>query len=223
MATTHGSLLDSVTSRFPNWVIAARTFRGDDTLLLKSAGVREVCRALRDEPAWAFDFLMDLTGVDYLTFGHSQASEPSMRTPAPLPYFMKPKPVTETWSRGVDEAARFDVVYHLYSFSAHQYLRVLTSVGEEKPELPTVCEIWRGAEWHEREVFDMMGIRFSGHPDLLRILMWEGYPHHPLRKEFPLAGLTVDDVVKPAPMAGGPFATLPGEKTTVEREPRAKG
>lgn len=118
---------------------------------------------------------------------------------------------------------RFEIVYHLYSFSAHQYLRVKTRVGEEKPELPTVSTIWKGADWHEREIFDMMGIRFSGHSDLRRILMWEGYPHHPLLKEFPLAGLPTTEVVKPAPMAGGPFVTSPGEKTTYDREPRGKG
>lgn len=127
---------------------------------------------------------------------------------------------------GVDNLGsdpRFDVVYHLYSCADQQYLRVRTSVGEDLPELPTVCGIWRAAEWHEREVFDMMGIRFTAHPDLRRILMWEGYPHHPLRKDFPLAGLPVDEVVRAAPMAGGPFVTTAGEKTTVEREPRAKG
>ena len=119
---------------------------------------------------------------------------------------------------------RFEVIYHLYSFASGQYLRIKTSVGEEKPELPTISHLWKAADWHEREVFDMMGIRFTGHPDLRRILMWEGYPHHPLRKEFPLAGIATDDgQARPAPMAGGPFVTSPGLKTTVEREPRAKG
>lgn len=118
---------------------------------------------------------------------------------------------------------RFEIVYHPYSLTHHRYLRIKTSVGEKNPELPTLCNIWKAADWHEREIFDMMGIRFIGHPDLRRILMWEGYPHYPLRKEFPLAGLPVDSVVKPAPMAGGPFVTTPGEKITVDREPRAKG
>ena len=128
---------------------------------------------------------------------------------------------------GVDhlgEEPRFEVVYHLYSFAAHQYLRVKTRVGEEKPELPTVAAIWKGADWHEREIFDMLGIRFTGHPDLRRILMWDSYPHFPLRKEFPLSGIpTEDGRANKAPMAGGPFVTSPGEKTTLEREPRSKG
>ena len=67
-------------------------------------------------------------------------------------------------------------------------LRLKTGVSEEKSELPTVTGVWRTADWHEREIYDMMGIRFRGHPDLRRILMWEGYPYFPLRKDFPLAG-----------------------------------
>lgn len=119
---------------------------------------------------------------------------------------------------------RFEVIYHFYSFRLHQYLRLKVLVGEENPELPTVSTIWKAADWHEREIYDMMGIKFKGHPDLRRILMWDGYPHFPLRKEFPLAGIpTEDHRANRAPMAGGPFVTSPGEKTTVDREPRAKG
>ena len=118
---------------------------------------------------------------------------------------------------------RFELVYHLYSFASHQPLRIKTFTGEEKSEVASLVSLWAGADWHEREIFDMMGLRFKGHPDLRRILMWDSYPHHPLRKEFPLSGLPVDEVVKQAPMAGGPFVTSPGEKTTVDREPRGKG
>jgi len=119
---------------------------------------------------------------------------------------------------------RFEVVYHLYSFARKSYLRVKTLVNEEKAVLPTATGVWRGADWHEREVYDMMGIRFEGHPDLRRILMWDSYPHFPLRKEFPLAGIpTRDGHAGAAPMAGGPFVTRPGDMTTLDREPRAKG
>ena len=119
---------------------------------------------------------------------------------------------------------RFEIVYHFYSFTHHQYLRLKTFVGEEKSELPTITTLWKGADWHEREVFDMMGIRFKDHPDLRRILMWDGYPHFPLRKEFPLAGIPTEDRrANAAPLAGGPFVTSPGEQTTVDREPRGKG
>ena len=121
---------------------------------------------------------------------------------------------------------RWTVVYELYGHSHHCYLRLKTDVSEEKSELPTVTTVWRGADWHEREIYDMMGLRFRGHPDLRRILMWEGYPYFPLRKDFPLAGKPTElpDVAfsKTAPLEGGPFVTLPGGKTAVEREPRVR-
>ena len=83
---------------------------------------------------------------------------------------------------------RFEVVYELYSLDSNIHLRLKTRVSEDHPELPSVVQLWATANWHEREVYDMMGIRFSGHPDLRRILMWEGYPYYPLRKDFPLEG-----------------------------------
>jgi NADH-quinone oxidoreductase subunit C len=86
---------------------------------------------------------------------------------------------------------RWTVVYHLRGIG-HGELRLKTDVSEEKSELPSVMPVWRTANWHEREIYDMMGIRFSGHPDLRRILMWEGYPYFPLRKDFPLAGKPTD-------------------------------
>ena len=69
---------------------------------------------------------------------------------------------------------RWSVVYELSGLGHGQHLRLKTSVSEERSELPTVSSVWRTADWHEREAYDMMGIRFSGHPDLRRILMWEG-------------------------------------------------
>ena len=121
---------------------------------------------------------------------------------------------------------RWTVVYELYGIGHSQYLRLKTNVSEEKSELPTAAGVWRTADWHEREIYDMMGIRFRGHPDLRRILMWEGYPHFPLRKDFPLAGKPSElpDVAfsKPAPQEGGPIVTAPGGKDAIEREPRVR-
>ncbi len=120
---------------------------------------------------------------------------------------------------------RWTVVYHLYGYGHHCHLRVKTDVSEEESELPTVTGVWRAADWHEREIYDMMGIRFRGHPDLRRILMWEGYPYFPLRKDFPLAGKPSDvpevAFTRPAPEEGGPFVTRPGGKDSTAREPRA--
>lgn len=121
---------------------------------------------------------------------------------------------------------RFTLVYHLYGYSHLCQLRLKTDVTEAKSELPSVTKVWRTADWHEREIYDMMGIRFAGHGDLRRILMWEGYPYFPLRKEFPLAGRPSDlpevAFTSPAPMAGGPFVTIAGGKDTISREPRVR-
>lgn len=125
-----------------------------------------------------------------------------------------------------DEEPRWELVYELYGLGHHQHLRLKTRVSEEKSELPTVTGVWRTADWHEREVYDMMGIRFRGHPDLRRILMWEGYPYFPLRKDFPLAGRASEvpglAFSEPAPLEGGPFVTVPGGKDAIEREPRGR-
>lgn len=125
------------------------------------------------------------------------------------------------------EEPRWTLVYELYSLRHNCHLRLKASLSGDQPEIPTLARVWPAANWHEREVYDMMGIRFRGHPDLRRILMWEGYPYHPLRKDFPLCGKSseVPDVAftEAAPLEGGPFVTRPGGKDTIEREPRSRG
>jgi NADH-quinone oxidoreductase subunit C len=124
------------------------------------------------------------------------------------------------------EEPRFEVVYELYSMTLAIHLRLKVRVTEEEAAVDTVSDIWPTANWHEREIYDMMGIKFNGHPDLRRILMWDGYPYFPLRKEFPLEGLPSEmpDVAfsEAAPMEGGPFVTMPSTATTKDREPRAR-
>jgi NADH-quinone oxidoreductase subunit C len=120
---------------------------------------------------------------------------------------------------------RFEVVYELASLDDARHLRFKAKVSEDE-SVPTAFHLWKAADWHEREVWDMMGIPFSGHPNLKRILMWEGYPFFPLRKDFPLAGRPTDmpDVAFTgvAPLEGGPFVTAPGGETVAKREPRAR-
>ncbi|MBA3830543.1 MAG: NADH-quinone oxidoreductase subunit C [Chthoniobacterales bacterium] len=124
------------------------------------------------------------------------------------------------------EEPRFEVVYELYSMTCAVHLRIKVRLSEDTPTVDTVSDIWPTANWHEREIWDMMGLRFNNHPDLRRILMWEGYPYFPLRKEFPLEGLPSDmpDVAftSAAPMEGGPFVTQPSTATAKDREPRAR-
>jgi NADH-quinone oxidoreductase subunit C len=134
---------------------------------------------------------------------------------------------------GEDAEIRFSIVVHLYSLVKRGYLRVHVSCSDnEHPFVPTVSDLFPAANWHERETYDMFGIIFSNHPDLRRILMWDEYPHFPLRKEFPLAGidtpLPAADVVEvtnasvePAPMMGGPFVSS-GDGVMSESEPRAR-
>ena len=136
------------------------------------------------------------------------------------------------WSENV--SPRFTVMYHVYSISRGEYLRIASDcLDDAEPTAPSVVSLWPGANWHERECYDMFGIKFAGHPDLRRILMWDGYPGWPLRKEFPLAGVetalpdpeiyeTTKTPVIPAPMMGGPFVASSGEINLTEAEPRAK-
>jgi NADH-quinone oxidoreductase subunit C len=135
------------------------------------------------------------------------------------------------WS--AEKSPRFTVVWHLYSSTKHNYVRLAADCASDaEPAMPSATALWPGANWHEREIFDMFGIKFDGHPDLRRILMWDAYPYFPLRKEFPLAGLPAEfsdpDITAEtktglisAPMAGGPFVATPGEPMS-EAEPRAK-
>jgi NADH-quinone oxidoreductase subunit C len=123
------------------------------------------------------------------------------------------------------EDPRFEIVYHLYSMPHGVHLRLKLRVPEELGAVDTISDIWPTANWHEREAYDMMGIKFTCHPDLRRILMWDGYPFFPLRKDFPLEGLPSEmpDIAftKVTPMEGGPFVTIPSTAGSKDREPRA--
>ena len=127
-----------------------------------------------------------------------------------------------------DRPTRFGVVLHLLSTAHKEYVRLHVDAVNDR--VPSVSSLHPGANWHEREAYDMFGIVFEGHPDPRRILMWEAYPYHPLRKDFPLAGIEVElpaaDVaevtgkkVVPAPMMGGPFVSHGGKLS--EGEPTA--
>ena len=185
-------------ARFPHEVIASHGFRGQPTLLVRREGWLEMARFLRDDPAVRCDVLMDLTAVDYLAFGQVQGSEPTLATPSPLPFYMKPKPVAETWQRvpaspdgstdvrAAAQACRFDVVYHFYSTVRNHRVRVRVPIPAEDPVIVSLTALWASANWFEREVWDMFGIRFTGHPNLKRILLYESFVGHPLRKDYPV-------------------------------------
>ena len=134
---------------------------------------------------------------------------------------------------GAEKSPRFTVVWHIFSTVERSYVRLACDCADDAdPIMPSATCLWPGANWHEREAYDMFGIRFTGHPDLRRILMWDGYPYFPLRKDFPLAGRDTElpdaavaaetgATVKPAPYMGGPFVA-PRAGTMEAGEPRAK-
>jgi NADH-quinone oxidoreductase subunit C len=176
--------MESVSNRFATAVLTSHDFRGDATVVLRREFLLEVARFLKDDPALKMNYLMDLTAVDYSTFGKSPATaffassgvavSPSSQIPDEDPW---PGPPAE---------ARFAVVYHFFSGEHKHRLRLVVPVEEAEAELDSVTSLWAGANWLEREVWDMFGIRFQGHPDLKRILMYEEFEGHPLRKDYPV-------------------------------------
>ncbi|MBM4441991.1 MAG: NADH-quinone oxidoreductase subunit C [Candidatus Rokubacteria bacterium] len=150
------AILDDLRARFGAAVLETHDHCGDHTALVDRAAVREVLRYCRDAGALGFDVLMDLTAVDYSRFP------------------------------GREDGPRFEVVYHLYAIGHNHRLRVKVRVDEDEPVVPSAVPLWPIADWFEREVWDMFGIRFDGHPDLRRLLMYESFVGHPLRKDYPI-------------------------------------
>ncbi len=121
---------------------------------------------------------------------------------------------------------RFEANYYLTQAETGVNLLVRVELPEESPKVDSVVALWSSADWLEREQYDLMGIEFVGHPDLRRILMWDGYPYSPLHKDFPVEGKPVDmdglTFADVAPTMGAPFITKPG-RTSGEREPSQRG
>ena len=181
------SLRAHIQARFPQQVLSNHAYRGQETVVLKREGLLEVAQVLRDDPAFACDFLMDLTCVDYLTFGRGLSSRPSLATPSPLPYYMTSKADPQPWQRGVSNAEyRFEVVYHVFSSTHTHRLRLKVPLSAADPTVASLTALWKSADWFEREVWDLFGVVFVGHPNPRRIMMYEGFQGHPLRKDYPV-------------------------------------
>ena len=188
-------------SRFPNAVIASHHYRGDETVTVRKENLLEIAQALKEDPAFQMSFLMDLSAVDYLTFGSQpQAKGAFVSSGIALKQPMN-IPDEEPWAgphqrAGTSSAAgtvpprspepRFEVVYHFFSLPLKSRIRVKVPVEESDPMVASLTPLWASANWFEREVWDMYGIRFRGHPDLKRILMYEEFVGHPLRKDYPV-------------------------------------
>jgi NADH-quinone oxidoreductase subunit C len=156
--------------------------RGELTLTVPPPRLLETMRKLRDGAAFRFEECMDVCGVDYLAYGRAEWETEGASSSGFGRAAQRGVPV-----EGAPEG-RFGVVYQLLSVSKNHRLRVKTLLDAGEPVVASVVDIWRGADWFEREAFDMFGILFDGHPDLRRILTDYGFVGHPFRKDFPLSG-----------------------------------
>jgi len=178
------SLIHAVRDRWPSAVKASHSYRGDATVLLCREFLLEVARTLKEDPDFQMNFLMDLSAVDFSAFG-TKAS-PAFFASSGVAVSPSPEiPGQDPWP-GPTGPARFVVVYHLFSLPRKHRLRIEVPVEEADAEVDSVTSLWAGADWLEREVWDMFGIRFRGHPNLKRILMYEEFVGHPLRKDYPV-------------------------------------
>ena len=172
------TLAASLTAAFGERLGGVTVALDELTAVVGAAYLVETMRGLRDRAELRFETLIDLCGVDYSAYGGVAADiaySSSDATP--------PEPVVRT------HPGRFAVVYHLLSLTHNTRLRVRTFAADDDfPVLPSVIEVWPGANWYEREAFDFYGIMFAGHPDLRRILTDYGFVGHPFRKDFPLSG-----------------------------------
>ena len=178
------SLIQSVKNRCPDAVATSHTYRGDATLVLHPKFLLDVAHFLKEEPALQMNGLMDLTAVDYDAFG----KQPTPAFFASSGVAVRPSsqiPDKESWP-GPPEEGRFAVVYHFFSTVHKHRLRLVVPLEETSAEVDSLTALWPGADWLEREVWDMFGIRFKGHPNLKRILLYEGFEGHPLRKDYPV-------------------------------------
>jgi len=178
------SLIESVTNHFPDAAPASHAYRGDATVVLRRKFLLDVARFLKEDPALRMNVLIDITAVDYSTFGKRPA--PAFFASSGVAVGPSPQiPDEAPWS-GPPDQSRFTVVYHFFSIAHKHRLRLVVPVDEADAEVDSLTSLWPGANWLEREVWDMFGIRFRGHPDLKRILMYEGFEGHPLRKDYPV-------------------------------------
>jgi NADH-quinone oxidoreductase subunit C len=176
------ALAATIDARLPNLLQRAPSLPDELCYEVQPSNLKQVCVALRDDPALRFEMLIDLAGVDYLDYGTSEWKTLSA-TDSGFSRGVSPSP------RRPHGGARFAVAYQLLSITHNRRLRISARCEDaEDPIIASVVDIWPGANWFEREAFDLFGILFTGHPDLRRILTDYGFIGHPFRKDFPLIG-----------------------------------
>jgi len=195
MTDSTGRLAEQLGKRFGDSLQNVTVAVGEVTVEVASENLLAVATALRDEPAFAFELLIDLCGVDYASYGKDEwTTEASSSTgfsrgveagtEGRLKAVTEDLVVVKPWA-----LQRFAAVYHLLSLPQNRRLRLRVYVAEDAlPVVPSVITVWNNADWYEREAFDLFGILFDGHPDLRRLLTDYGFIGHPFRKDFPLSG-----------------------------------
>ena len=172
------TLAASLTAAFGERLGGVTIALNELTAVIPAADLADTMRGLRDRPELSFETLIDLCGVDYSDYGGSKTDIMYSSSDA-----TSPEPAARTHPN------RFAAVYHLLSLTHNTRLRVRSfATDDDFPVLPSVIDVWPGANWYEREAFDFYGIMFVGHPDLRRILTDYGFVGHPFRKDFPLSG-----------------------------------
>lgn len=172
--------------RFGDRLRPVASICGELTFEVEVGELIEVATALRDDPAFAFDMLIDLCGVDYAAYEQDEWKTRRASATGFGRGVARDAPVPEAAAPG---ERRFAVVYHLLSIGNNTRLRLRTfAAAGEPPIVPSVVDVWPSANWYEREAFDLFGILFEGHPDLRRLLTDYGFVGHPFRKDFPLIG-----------------------------------
>ena len=183
MTDAADKLAERIQNRFSDLLAIDVAFE-EVTIEVAAKDIVQTCMALRDEAEFAFTLLCDLCGVDYLTYGKAEW-ETSSATGTGFSRGVEGREVTPSTG---GHARRFAVAYHLLSVKNNSRLRIKVYLHEDEPMVDSVVGVWAGANWFEREAFDLYGIMFSGHPDLRRILTDYGFIGHPFRKDFPLIG-----------------------------------
>jgi NADH-quinone oxidoreductase subunit C len=187
MSQRHETLAARIDERLGEQMQRIPSTCGELTYEVDKDHLVEVATALRNEGDLGFEMLMDVCGVDYLEYGQDEWTT-NEATGTGFSRGVEREPVI------LDEADEFDprrfaVVYHLLSLQHNVRLRLRVFTGTDNPPIiRSVVDIWNSANWFEREVFDLYGILFEGHPDLRRILTDYGFIGHPFRKDFPLSG-----------------------------------
>lgn len=184
---------EQIKSLLGDAVLSVSERLGELTLEIKPERYFAACRALRDDPAHAYDQLVDLCGVDYLGYGQDEwATQTVANEGFSRGVLGDAGPGRFNWAdrpEAVRVPQRFAVVVHLLSYQHNRRIRIrVFTADSETPVVPSIVELWSGANWFEREAFDLFGIVFDGHPDLRRILTDYGFVGHPFRKDFPLIG-----------------------------------